>query len=834
MKKTFNIDKDWQFRISKNDSKEQLIPNMKLDEWIQAVVPGTVHTDLLTAGLIDEPFKDDNELSLDWIAKSDWIYKTTFDYPDDFSTESPVNLVFDGLDTKATIWLNDKEVGTTENMFLQYKFDVTEKMQHKNNELKILFESPINYAKNIEAKYGKLPSSINTERVYIRKAQYSFGWDWGPTFPTMGVWRPAYLLQEDQASLRSVKFDTLQIEDNVAKVAVRLLFQLQADQHFKADVVLSNSNQKFTYELMVSDNKEYELEFSIKNPKLWQPNGIGAQNLYNLEITLLNDKNNTVDSVNKKVGIRTIELELEKNGEPDFQIVVNKNPLFIKGVNWIPADMFLPRVSPDKYKMLLQMVKDVNINLVRIWGGGIYEDDFFYELCDELGLLVWQDFMFACGAYPEHDDFISNVKEELIWNIERLQAHPSLAIWCGNNENEWIWFNEQTTPFQEMSGYNIYHQVIPDILKELDPRRPYWQTTPFGFNDDPNSQQSGNTHQWDIWSKWIDYTDVNKDASLFVAEFGFQSPANIDTLEKFISPEHRHIESHIFEFHNKQVEGMIRLLHFLMAHLPVVKEWRDFIYLTQLNQSLALKTCIEHWRVNDNTNGSIIWQFNDVWSGSSWSLVDAESKPKMTYYFVKNIFKHQIISIRKSDSSLETTVLNCSQNNFSGSLKINFYETSTGELFNKKEQTIKIDSDTGKFLSKISLESIYGVSKKWIAIATLYDESEQIINRDYFTEDRWNLIKLPVPKIEIKTIKENGSYYLSLSTNKPAFFIDLYYPNFNFSDRGFILLPGEDKKLMITNGKVDPPKLEDIIIFSLNNFLQNDAIRETIKTKIIK
>ncbi len=835
MKKIYNINKDWQFRISNDDnSKNQIVADKKLDNWIQAAVPGTVHTDLLNAGLIDEPFEDDNELSLGWVAKSDWIYKTLFDYPEDFNSGLPVILVFDGLDTKATIWLNDQEIGTAENMFLQYKFDVTWAIRHKSNELKILFESPIIYGKKIEARYGKLPASINTERVYIRKAQYSFGWDWGPAFPTMGIWRPAYLIQEGEGSIKSVKFDTLQIDDNAAKVAIRLSFQLPTDQHFKAKLVLSNSNQKIFSDLTVSQNKEYEIELNIENPKLWQPNGKGAQNLYDLEISLINGENNVIDFVNKKVGIRTIELKLEKNGEPDFQLVINNKPLFIKGVNWIPADMFLPRVSPDKYKMLLQMAKDANVNLVRIWGGGIYENDIFYELCDELGLLVWQDFMFTCAAYPEHEDFISNIKEEVIWNIERLQAHSSLAIWCGNNENEWNWFNEQTTPFQDMPGYNIYHQVIPDILKELDPERPYWQTTPYGFDDDPNSQLSGNTHQWGIWSKWIDYTDVNKDASLFVSEFGFQAPANIDTLEKFISPEHRNIESRIFEFHNKQVEGMIRLLHFLMAHLPVVKEWKDFIYLTQLNQALALKTCIEHWRVNTNTNGSIIWQFNDVWSGSSWSLVDSESKPKMTYYFVKNIFKHQIISIRRSDDSLKITVLNSSPYNFSGSLKIDFYETSTGEFLNEEEHTINMDKYRGKFLSKISFKNINGDSKKWIAIVTLYDESEQIINRNHFIEDRWKFVKLPMPEIKIKIVKEDGNLYVSLSTDKPAFFVDLYSPNINFSDRGFILLPSEDKKLMIIGERVDTLKLEDITIFSLNNMLQQDELRETTITKIKK
>ena len=268
----------------------------------------------------------------------------------------------------------------------------------------------------------------------------------------------------------------------------------------------------------------------------------------------------------------------------------------------------------EKYETLLKYAKDANMNFVRVWGGGIYENEIFYELCDELGLLIWQDFMFACASYPEHKEFMKNVEDEVEQNIERLQHHPSIALWCGNNENEWIWHQEMKTSYKEMPGYKIYHEVIPDILKAADPERPYWPSSPFGSDDDPNAYSSGNRHEWGIWSKWIDYSEVKNDNSLFVTEFGFQGPANKKTFEKYLSKNKRYSQDPVFEFHNKQVEGPERVFKFLSGNLPIKTEWEDFIYLAQLNQALALKTCLERWRINwPVANGSIIWQLNDCW-----------------------------------------------------------------------------------------------------------------------------------------------------------------------------------------------------------------------------
>ena len=299
------------------------------------------------------------------------------------------------------------------------------------------------------------------------------------------------------------------------------------------------------------------------------------------------------------------------------------------------------------------------MNIVRVWGGGFYENDIFYELCDELGLLVWQDFMFACALYPEQKAFLKNVKNEITQNVERLQHHPCIALWCGNNENEWIWTQGQKKSYKLMPGYKIYHELIPNVTKEIDPTRPYWPSSPFSFDKDPNSYTSGNRHEWGIWSMWKDYETVKDDQSLFVTEFGFQGPASKKTFEKYLSENNRNINNPVFEFHNKQIEGPERVIKFLSSHLPLKTEWDDFIYLAQLSQGFALKTCLEHWRQNwPVTNGSIIWQINDCWPVTSWAIIDSELNPKIAYHFVKNIFNQQIASIIKDNEDLKIQIVN--------------------------------------------------------------------------------------------------------------------------------------------------------------------------------
>ncbi len=814
MKERFYLNGEWKLKLG--DEYSTVTPKeIKKKKWIDAEVPGSVHTDLLNNKLIDEPFYSNNEIKLGWIAESDWIYKTFFDFPFEPHGFSPVKLVFEGLDTISKIFLNGTRIGESKNMFLKYEFDVSNLLLHKKNELEVHFESPVKYSKEEEIKYGKLPVALESHRVYIRKAQYSFGWDWGPSFPTIGIWKNVYLEKVNQVVVSDLLFNTIDLNEDFAVIEIILNVKKNVEEKITGKINLSCRNSPVE-KLIEITNGENRIQLEIKKPFLWMPNGYGEQNLYDLEIQLKNESKNIIDSIKRKIGIRKIELQLEENGKNTFRFIVNGKKIFAKGVNWIPADSFLPRVKKEKYRTLLNYAKEADMNFVRVWGGGIYENDIFYELCDEMGLLVWQDFMFACGAYPEHEEFIINVKEEILYNVKRLQYHPSIAIWCGNNENEWTWYRQQKSSYKLMPGYKIFCELIPSLLKEVDPLRSYWESSPFGNDEDPNSQTSGNRHQWDIWSQWIDYNQVKHDNSLFVTEFGFQGPANKSTLEKYIPKKERKIHGEIFELHNKQIEGPERVTRFLSAHFPLSTKWDEYVYLAQLNQGLALKTCLEHWRFNQpRTNGSIIWQINDTWPVTSWALIDSELKPKLAYYFVKNSFAPVALKFFNYDDHIELVALNQTEKNFNGVLQFDVIDSSIGRNISMQKSSVKI--------KKQSITNIRVWKKKFndadLLVATLFDDVGNLIHRNFLQFKEWKHLMLPKAKIKMKTAKKGEEQKAVISANKPVFFIDLISANADFLDRGMIILPGEKCKVKIKSSKNKIVDMKDIQVYSLNQFL---------------
>ncbi len=817
MKQKFFLHDDWEFSLNnKNDFDKVPKGVLKPGSWYDAEVPGTIHTDLLKDGLIPEPFYSDNETRLQWIGDVDWKYKTTFSLPKNFSKGKKTFLVFEGLDTIAEIILNSKKIGESKNMFRQYKFDVTGLIKEKNNSLELVFTSAVKFGKDQEARYGKLPVALRSERVYVRKAQYSFGWDWGPAFITAGIWRPVYLLQQDEASIEDFTFETISIENKKATAGLKLNFGGTVDSSLNVEIILKDEEQQLKFEERLRAGLSgLESEIEIKNPILWQLNELGEPHLYELDIKLKKN-GNVIDELKEKVGIRTVNLKLFENDKHTFKFIVNNMPVFLKGANWIPADSFLPRVSEEKYRTLLTAAKNAGMNVIRVWGGGIYESDIFYKICDELGLLVWQDFMFACASYPEHEDFLENVAEEAAQNILRLQYHPCIGIWCGNNENEWIWYREQNDSFTNMPGYRIYHDLLPGIIKNLDRTRPYWESTPFGVNEDPNSQESGNRHQWDMWSSWTDYKKVNDDKSLFVTEFGFQSPANLQTISEVLPEDQKNSQSRIFEFHNKQVEGPERLFKFLSGHLPVRTDLKDFIYLTQLNHGLALRECLQHWRLRfPHTNGSIIWQLNDCWQVASWSLIDSGLIPKLPYYLVKNSFQNIFTAFIENENSADIIVQNDSYASFTGSCHVDIISLSKGKTEKSKEKKVKVGAVTKiKVITIDDLEKIK--SGDSIIIVTLKDKNKNIVHRNFLTGLEFKYLMLPKAKVEVKENKRKN--LVTISSDKLALFVNLYSNGKIFDENGFIVLPGEK----ITTGYKEAVKVKTtdskIYVQTLNEY----------------
>ncbi len=819
MNEKYFLHDNWKFKLfRKEDALKVPDKILKFSKWLNAEAPGTVQTDLLKNKLISDPFYSDNELKLQWIGELDWIYQTSFSLPKNISLSKEIYLVFESLDTITEIILNGKIIGKTNNQFLEYKFEISNLLKEKNNRLEIIFTSAEKFAKNEEKKYGKLPVALRSERVYIRKAQYSFGWDWGPTFLTMGISKPVYLFQPDEIYIEDFNFETLSIDGNTANVRVKFSVDKSFKPGMKFKLLFKNDDHKIEFEDGVpAGSTEFVKEFSIQNPKLWWPNGYGNANLYNLKIKIVKDEK-VLDELDKKVGIRKIELELNDEDGPTFRFRVNDKPIFLKGANWIPADSFLPRVNDEKYRRLLLMASKANMNVIRVWGGGSYERNKFYDFCDELGLLVWQDFMFACASYPENEEFLNNVKAEAEQNIKRLQYHPSIAVWCGNNENEWIWFQEQKKTYKEMPGYKIYHELIPNILKELDPLKPYWPSTPFSNEEDPNSPLSGNRHQWALWSWWVDYKKVHEDNSLFVTEFGFQSSASYKTIAKALPKDQQYPQSKIFEFHNKQVEGPERLFKFLSGHLPIKMELKDFVYLTQLNQGLALKECVEHWQFRfPKTNGSIIWQLNDCWPVASWALIDSDLTPKLSYFMVKESFSEILISSSKDGNELKILVQNNSLNQFSGDIQIDFVNLLSGKVTNIKSKKLKAESlqRVELYSLKIPIEVERGEA---LFVFSAINKNKELIHRNYYAGTEFKYMKMAQPKIKIKLIEKESC--IKISTDKPAFFVLIESDSLEVDKNGMTILPGETTSIKYSMPTKKLNKESHLSCTTLNQYLK--------------
>lgn len=800
----------WEFRCVTDGCPEEW------KTWREGRVPGTVHTDLLDAGLIPDPFVADNEVRVQPVHEMDWLYRCHFEWTKPGSGRT--YLVCEGLDTVAEIRLNGQVVGLAEDMFVPYRFDVADCLRQGSNCLEITFRSPIRAAEERRERMGPLVADYDKydeRRFYIRKAQYSFGWDWGPALPTCGIWRPIYLEHVDGPRLRDVWLKTLELasgkvsaETEVEIEGYRDEIELQFELRRKDRVVLRDS--------CPAEGEVVQREWELLGIDLWWPNGYGEPALYDLDV-ILKQNGREVDRIRRRVGFRTIELLLEDDGGPCFRFRVNGKDIFVKGANWIPADNFVPRVSEDKYRFLLQRAAEAHMNLVRVWGGGIYENDTFYDLCDELGLLVWQDFMFACGVYPEDEQFLQLVEREAEANVRRLRWHASVAIWCGNNECEWIWRMRTGRPIQEMPGHRIFHELLPKVCAELDPTRPYWPSTPWGDPEDPNGQQRGNRHQWDIWSRWVDYREIRQDRSLFVTEFGWQAPACQPTLDRVLPPEERHPQSRLFEFHNKQIEGTERLFRFLAAHLRVDSSYPDFIYLTQVNQGEALKACVEHWRRRwPATSGAVIWQLNDCWPVTSWSLIDGDLREKAAYFYARRFFAPLLLSMEKAETAFAIWVHNDLSEEFKGRVRWQL-RRFTGEVLREGEFPVSVGAcgcarigqiETG-FLGQEELLHAY-------AVARLFDGSGRCVSRALELLVEPKHARLPEPSVRVEEFLVNGGQGRMVLTSEAfAKAVYVHLPGVKLEDNFFDLEPGERKMVRfqtVDGAAVDTSKLGIMVV----------------------
>ncbi|AQZ60258.1 Beta-mannosidase [[Actinomadura] parvosata subsp. kistnae] len=595
---------------------------------IPASVPGCVHTDLLAAGAIGDPYLDDNEHRLAWIGRTDWTYRTSFTWEPDGHEHT--DLVCEGLDTVAAVTLNGVLIGETANQHRSYRFPVRHLLREGANELVVRFASAYAYAEARRAELGERPGAYDEPYPFIRKMACNFGWDWGPTLVTAGIWRPIGLESWSGARLAEVR--PLARADGHVRVHVRL------DRPSEEPIVVTVGGVTAERRL---DGQAGVVELRVPDPELWWPRGHGEQPLYDLAVRLGEQE------WRGRIGFRDVELDRDA-----FRIIINGVPVFVRGVNWIPDDCFPSRVTRERLAERFAQATAAGVNLLRVWGGGLYESEDFYSLADELGLLVWQDFPFACAAYPEEEPLRSEVEAEARQHVARLAAHPSLVLWCGNNENleghaDWGW---QDKLAGRSWGAGYYHDLLPSIVAELDPTRPYWPGSPYSGAPDlpPNDPARGTIHIWDVWNR-EDYLRYAAYRPRFVAEFGFQGPPAYATLRRASSDDPLTPGSS----HQKAVDGQDKLLRGLGDHLPRPETFDDWHYLTQLNQARAMAFGIERFRaLMPHCMGTIVWQLNDCWPVTSWSAVDGDGRRKPLWYALRRAYADRLITIQDGEAAL--------------------------------------------------------------------------------------------------------------------------------------------------------------------------------------
>jgi beta-mannosidase len=626
MKSRLSLPSTWQFRQASGKN------------WLPARVPGCVHTDLFRNKQIPDPFWGDNERKLQWIEEEDWIYRCEFTVSAALLRRKHVELVFDGLDTLAIIRINGREIGRTASMFILYRFDVAKLLKAGSNSLEIKFLNPMDY---IRAR--KTPETIEWNDTVggcstIRKEPCSFGWDWGPRFATSGVYLPAYLEAWDENRIKSVKFS----QQHRAK-SVELSFEpetaskvgsFRGTVSYKGKVV-----SKFT-----------GLKAQVEDPKLWWPNGHGAQPLYDVRLELVIG-NEVVDVWEKKIGFRTIKLDRHKDkfGET-FQFVVNGKAIFAKGANWIPAHAFFTEASHDLYNDVLTSAVEANMNMIRLWGGGSYEKEEFYDLCDEKGLLVWHDFMFACAYYPGTSEFQALVKQEAADQVKRVGYRTCLALWCGNNELEQAPQNILKDAKTKKAYEDIFLRILPDAVAKYGAGTDYWPSSPHNpevlYAKDFNNPRAGDCHLWDVWHMRMPVSRYEEETYRFCSEFGMQSYSSPEVAATYCKPENFNVFGPEMENHQKHGAGNLIIMEYASRLYRFPKDYAGLAYLSQLNQAYCMRIAVEHFRrAMPKTMGALYWQINDCWPVASWSSIEFGGRWKALHYVAKRFFAPALVTV---------------------------------------------------------------------------------------------------------------------------------------------------------------------------------------------
>lgn len=811
------------------------------DNWNKAVVPGCVHSDLLRNNLISDPYYRTNERDLQWIDKKDWEYKTTFDISGQIIKKERIELVFEGLDTYADVYLNDQKVLIADNMFREWIVDAKPFLHSGKNSLLVYFHSPIiiglkllkNHgfhlkASNDQAENGGL---LEKQQVspFIRKAPYHFGWDWGPRFVTSGIWRPAFIRAWDEVDIEDFYIQQKALTDQLAVLNGQI--EINSTKNQKVEVEISTEGMETVKQsvLLKSGSNIIEIPFEIQKPKLWWANGLGKANLYNITATIRTKK--STDKQTREIGLRTLRLVQKPDSAGyTFYFELNGISVFAKGENHIPNEIFLDRATKDVYDWEIETAVKSNLNMLRVWGGGIYEDDYFYQLCDRNGIMVWQDFMFACSLFPGNEAFLNSITKEAEYQVKRLRNHPSIALWCGNNEidagwqnfNEnagWGWKKDYTDQqrVQIWTAYDtIFNHILSNTSKSLSPQTAYWQSSPASIVPKAHAywqNPSGDVHYWGVWHRRDPFENFAVNIGRFMSEYGFQSFPEMESIKKFALPEDYDIESDVMRHHQRSKIGNVTIRDYMDKYYQKPLDFEKFIYVGQVLQAYGIKFAIEsHRRAMPFNMGSLVWQINDCWPVASWSSCDYYHRWKALQYEIKRSFEPIIISTYYEGENTIIKIVSDELKDISAQLEMTVCDFK-GKVIKTEilPVLVKANSVTSVLTRKTNKFS-ENAGETYLSLVLKGKDGIISQTNYYFTQPK-NL-KLIKPNIISSVEKQNSNWIINLKSDVLVKDLYLNFPGVEgfFSDNYFDMVNGKGMKIIFKpkNKSLSPTKLEII------------------------
>lgn len=801
-------------------------------DWMDATVPGCNFTDLMDNNVIDDPFIGLNEKDVEWVGKNDFEYKRTFDITNDELASNMILLVAKQLDTICDVTVNGKSAFSENNCFVEHRYDIKEFLHEGENEISIYFHSPVNYVKQ-EYSECLTPNNSNGQNgiVHIRKPQCHFGWDWGPVLPLSGITDDIYLQFVQGGVIDSFSAQSDYID---GKGIVSVKTDYTSFDDVKCIITLTSPDG-------TQQNAEgKEAVFTVENPELWWTYDLSdkkEQPLYKVTVGLVKD-DAVIDTKSKNVGIRHIELNRDKDEYgKNFQFVLNGVAIFAKGANYIPPDSFITRFGDKQLNYLLDAFQFSNMNILRIWGGGYYGSDKLYDECDKRGILVWQDFMFACQAYPFFkDDFLTNVKREIDYNVKRISSHPSLALWCGNNEIE-----DMHMGWANMVKYvswteKFFYTILEPEIRKIDVLSPYTPGSPIGISHNKGiyADNVGDTHLWGVWHGLKPMNYYRRRMTRFCSEFGFESLPDMNSIRIFAQPKDYDLNSKVFLSHQKCMNGNDKMVYYIANRFDLPKKFRDYVYLSQVTQLECIADATEHWRRNKGRcNGSMYWQFNDCWGVCSWSSIDYYGNYKALQYGARHFNEPLTVSFEDNKNDVKVFVLNDYREKQDVKLQLSLFDFTKGIV---KTQEYDIDNLDVRTSFDVPCDWIKSCDKRSSGLVAVLYKDDKVVSKKTLLFDKEKNLNLPKAKLKTRIEVKKNSLELTIKADSYARLVkaECSATHLPFSDNFFDLLPGEEKviTMALEDGMDAKSVAESIVVYSLSDILFDKSKLKSIAKRV--